>query len=207
MASSNAGCKHICTVGLSGVSWCNKETLELMALWGDRRVQEALRSSHRNVDKFKAIAHDMAPRGCKRTAVEYQNKSKALAWNRRSSCATMNVLETDQQGFSSSTSCVGSYVGMPVSSPEELHAAWISGDKFPPQMKSAPLKPIAQSLFLRTGAQWTCKTCKVKIWINHWLSLQSSLLSIVLDTYKIIKTGTNFKEKMCFSPVCLNRYW
>lgn len=64
--------------GVRGVSWRRDETLDLLALWGEQNVQEALRSCHRNIDSFEMISKEMAKRGHNRTAVECRTKAKAL---------------------------------------------------------------------------------------------------------------------------------
>ncbi|XP_015263081.1 PREDICTED: zinc finger and SCAN domain-containing protein 29-like [Gekko japonicus] len=64
--------------GVRGVSWRREETLDLLALWGEQNVQEALRSCHRNIDSFEMISKEMAKRGHNRTAVECRTKAKAL---------------------------------------------------------------------------------------------------------------------------------
>ncbi|XP_077187107.1 uncharacterized protein LOC143834291 isoform X2 [Paroedura picta] len=64
--------------GVRGVSWRRDETLDLLALWGEQNVQEALRSCHRNIDSFEMISKEMAKRGHSRTAVECRTKAKAL---------------------------------------------------------------------------------------------------------------------------------
>lgn len=64
--------------GTRGVSWREKETLDLLILWGERKVQEALSSKHTNIDIFGKIAADMARRGHQRSAEECRTKSKTL---------------------------------------------------------------------------------------------------------------------------------
>ncbi|XP_054834926.1 zinc finger and SCAN domain-containing protein 29-like isoform X2 [Eublepharis macularius] len=64
--------------GVRGVSWRRDEILDLLALWGEQNVQEALRSCHRNIDSFEMISKEMAKRGHHRSAVECRTKAKAL---------------------------------------------------------------------------------------------------------------------------------
>ncbi|XP_048345244.1 uncharacterized protein LOC125428715 [Sphaerodactylus townsendi] len=64
--------------GVRGVSWRRDETLDLLALWGEQNVQEALRSCHRNIDSFEMISKEMGKRGHNRSAVECRTKAKAL---------------------------------------------------------------------------------------------------------------------------------
>ncbi|XP_060095132.1 myb/SANT-like DNA-binding domain-containing protein 7 [Heteronotia binoei] len=64
--------------GGRGVSWRERETLDLLSFWGEEEVQEALGISHRNIDIFERIAEQMAAKGHKRTAVECRTKTKAL---------------------------------------------------------------------------------------------------------------------------------
>ncbi|XP_060098873.1 myb/SANT-like DNA-binding domain-containing protein 7 [Heteronotia binoei] len=61
-----------------GLSWRRHETLDLLAIWGERRIQIALRQSHRNIDLYEEIATEMRSRGHNRTAQECRNKTKAL---------------------------------------------------------------------------------------------------------------------------------
>ncbi|XP_062978411.1 myb/SANT-like DNA-binding domain-containing protein 7 [Elgaria multicarinata webbii] len=61
-----------------GVSWRHKETLDLLDIWGEQKIQDQLRSSHRNIDFFEYIAQEMAARGHRRTAVECRSKTKVM---------------------------------------------------------------------------------------------------------------------------------
>ncbi|XP_044282092.1 uncharacterized protein LOC123021436 isoform X3 [Varanus komodoensis] len=74
--SSNAGTSN----GRKGrgVSWRHKETLDLLDIWGEQKIQDQLRSSHRNIDFFEYIAQEMAARGHRRTAVECRSKTKVM---------------------------------------------------------------------------------------------------------------------------------
>ncbi|XP_054828121.1 myb/SANT-like DNA-binding domain-containing protein 7 [Eublepharis macularius] len=64
--------------GGRGVSWREKETLDLLEFWGEEKVQEALTNCHRNIDVFDRIAEQMVSRGHARTALECRTKTKAL---------------------------------------------------------------------------------------------------------------------------------
>ncbi|XP_054834805.1 myb/SANT-like DNA-binding domain-containing protein 7 [Eublepharis macularius] len=61
-----------------GVSWRERETLDLIDFWGEEKVQESLSMCHRNIDVFEKIAEQMAARGHKRTALECRTKTKAM---------------------------------------------------------------------------------------------------------------------------------
>nr|XP_008103863.1 PREDICTED: uncharacterized protein LOC103278042 [Anolis carolinensis]XP_008103864.1 PREDICTED: uncharacterized protein LOC103278042 [Anolis carolinensis] len=61
-----------------GVSWRHKETLDLLDIWGEQKIQDQLRASHRNIDFFEYIAQEMAVRGHRRTAVECRSKTKVM---------------------------------------------------------------------------------------------------------------------------------
>lgn len=56
----------------------HREVVELFSLWGDARVQQALRASHRTFDCFERIAEDMAEHRFTRTAQECRTKTKAM---------------------------------------------------------------------------------------------------------------------------------
>ncbi|XP_060110782.1 vomeronasal type-2 receptor 26-like [Heteronotia binoei] len=64
--------------GVRGLSWRRKETLDLLALWGEQRIQKALRQSHRNIDIYEEDAAGMRSHGHNRTAQECRNKTKSL---------------------------------------------------------------------------------------------------------------------------------
>ncbi|XP_054841854.1 uncharacterized protein LOC129340925 [Eublepharis macularius] len=59
-------------------TWREREVLDLLSFWGEEKIQEALRSSHRNLDNFEKIARQMVSRGHRRTAVECRNKTKSM---------------------------------------------------------------------------------------------------------------------------------
>ncbi|XP_042308036.1 uncharacterized protein LOC121922536 isoform X2 [Sceloporus undulatus] len=64
--------------GVRGVSWTRQETLDLISIWGEERVQQQLKESHRNIDIFENIARQMRKRAHRRTAEECRTKSKSL---------------------------------------------------------------------------------------------------------------------------------
>lgn len=55
-----------------------EETLDLIALWGERRVQEARHESHRNRDIYLEISKGMAAQGHKKNTEESRTKAKGL---------------------------------------------------------------------------------------------------------------------------------
>lgn len=61
-----------------GASWKHKEVLELLALWGDARVQIVIKASHRNFECFEELAEGMTQRGFPYIALECWTKMKAM---------------------------------------------------------------------------------------------------------------------------------
>ena len=61
-----------------GITWSHKETFDLLDIWGEKKVQEKLSTSHRNLDIFEQVAAEMGRRGHVRTAVECRNKTKTM---------------------------------------------------------------------------------------------------------------------------------
>ncbi|XP_054827122.1 myb/SANT-like DNA-binding domain-containing protein 7 [Eublepharis macularius] len=61
-----------------GIAWREREILDLLSFWGEEKIQEALKSSYRNIDYFERIAAQMALRGHKRTAMECRSKTKTM---------------------------------------------------------------------------------------------------------------------------------
>ncbi|XP_032997517.1 uncharacterized protein LOC117042136 [Lacerta agilis] len=61
-----------------GVSWRLQETLNLLDIWGEQKIQDQLRNSHQNIDFFEYIAQKMAARGHRRTALECRSKTKVM---------------------------------------------------------------------------------------------------------------------------------
>ncbi|KAL8181940.1 UNVERIFIED_CONTAM: hypothetical protein K2H54_035695 [Gekko kuhli] len=78
--------------GFRGVYWRERETLDLLSLWGAQKVQEALGSSHRNIENFERISAEMALRGHKRSAVECWTRSKTLCRGYKKAVAHNNQL-------------------------------------------------------------------------------------------------------------------
>lgn len=64
--------------GVRGMSWQKKETLDLLKLLGDRKVQQMLKNSRRNLDCFKDIAEEMAAKGHRCSAIGCHAKAKAM---------------------------------------------------------------------------------------------------------------------------------
>lgn len=58
-----------------GVSWKQEEVMDLLAIWGEWRVQMALRESHQNKDIFYDVLNGMVERGVQvyRGRMSYQN--------------------------------------------------------------------------------------------------------------------------------------
>ncbi|XP_054839890.1 myb/SANT-like DNA-binding domain-containing protein 7 [Eublepharis macularius] len=69
---------HAKSIGVRGSSWREKEILDLLSCWGEEKIQEALKSSHRNFDCFMRVAEQMALRGHKRSALECRSKTKTM---------------------------------------------------------------------------------------------------------------------------------
>ncbi|XP_061476091.1 uncharacterized protein LOC133381247 isoform X2 [Rhineura floridana] len=61
-----------------GVSWRHQEILDLLDIWGEPKIQEQLRASHRNIEAFEIIARKMSCRGHGRNAVECRSKTKCM---------------------------------------------------------------------------------------------------------------------------------
>ncbi|XP_061475308.1 myb/SANT-like DNA-binding domain-containing protein 7 isoform X2 [Rhineura floridana] len=61
-----------------GVSWRLQETLDLLDIWGEQKIQDQLRSSHQNIDFFEYIAQKMTTRRHRRTALECRSKTKVM---------------------------------------------------------------------------------------------------------------------------------
>ncbi|EMP40933.1 Zinc finger and SCAN domain-containing protein 29 [Chelonia mydas] len=59
-------------------AWSEKETLDLIAVWGEESVQAELRSSRRNADICAKIAQDMVDRGYIRDTQQCRVKIKEL---------------------------------------------------------------------------------------------------------------------------------
>lgn len=64
--------------GTSGVSWKRDETLDLLAILGEKRVQDALCSSCTIMDIFKAMAEEMDKCGNKCSVQECRTKMKQM---------------------------------------------------------------------------------------------------------------------------------
>ncbi|KAL8186163.1 UNVERIFIED_CONTAM: hypothetical protein K2H54_065597 [Gekko kuhli] len=64
--------------GVRGASWHHRETLELLALWGEAKVQQELSSSTRNIEVYRDISSGLVAKGFRRSAEECRNKTKKL---------------------------------------------------------------------------------------------------------------------------------
>lgn len=63
---------------MRGVSWRDQETVDLIVIWGDERIQIALASSHKNIKVFEKVASRMRELGYSHSAMECRMKTKAL---------------------------------------------------------------------------------------------------------------------------------
>ncbi|XP_007439118.1 zinc finger and SCAN domain-containing protein 32-like [Python bivittatus] len=61
-----------------GNTWKREETLALLEIWGEAKVQQELRFSHRNLDIFEKISQDLRTKGYHRSAFECRTKTKTL---------------------------------------------------------------------------------------------------------------------------------
>nr|XP_060643657.1 uncharacterized protein LOC132782767 [Anolis sagrei ordinatus] len=61
-----------------GIHWRFHEIKDLLDLWGEKEVQDALRAVHKNIDVFEGIAKQMRERGHSRTAEECRYKTKTM---------------------------------------------------------------------------------------------------------------------------------
>lgn len=61
-----------------GASWRREETLDLIAIWGERAIQERLSQSARNGDIYQEIAQGMAARGHSKSMEACRTKAKNL---------------------------------------------------------------------------------------------------------------------------------
>ncbi|XP_048345374.1 uncharacterized protein LOC125428779 isoform X2 [Sphaerodactylus townsendi] len=61
-----------------GVAWKERETLDLLSIWGEETIQEALANTHRNLEVYDRVAKQMSALGHKRSAVECRTKTKAM---------------------------------------------------------------------------------------------------------------------------------
>ncbi|XP_054828688.1 uncharacterized protein LOC129325148 [Eublepharis macularius] len=61
-----------------GISWRHREIMDLLHFWGEEKIQEALRNTHRNLDYFERISEQMATRGHRRSALECRSKTKTM---------------------------------------------------------------------------------------------------------------------------------
>jgi len=55
-----------------------EETLQLIEIWGDDRIQAQLEGTHRNKDVYTKIAREMSEAGFERTFQQCRDKLKKL---------------------------------------------------------------------------------------------------------------------------------
>ncbi|KAL0962925.1 hypothetical protein UPYG_G00347210 [Umbra pygmaea] len=65
-------------MGTRSVPWTDSETLALINIWGEDKMQHELRSMHRNGQLFAVISSKMAGQGFTRTAEQCQTRVKRL---------------------------------------------------------------------------------------------------------------------------------
>lgn len=68
----------ISTEGTRSVPWTDLETLTLINIWGDDKMQRELRGMHRNGHLFAVISQKMSAQGFIRTAEQCQTRVKRL---------------------------------------------------------------------------------------------------------------------------------
>ncbi|XP_025030391.1 uncharacterized protein LOC103052562 [Python bivittatus] len=61
-----------------GSTWKRAETIALLEIWGEAKIQQELRFSHRNIDIFEKIAEELRGHGYHRSATECRTKTKTL---------------------------------------------------------------------------------------------------------------------------------
>ena len=64
--------------GSSGGTWNKEETLSLIEIWGDDRIQAQLEGAHRNRNVYLKIARQMSEAGYQRTLEQCRDKIKKL---------------------------------------------------------------------------------------------------------------------------------
>jgi len=62
----------------SGSTWNKEETLRLIEIWGDDRIQAQLEGAHRNRNVYMKIAREMSEAGYQRTLEQCRDKIKKL---------------------------------------------------------------------------------------------------------------------------------
>ncbi|XP_063148749.1 uncharacterized protein LOC134489813 [Candoia aspera] len=61
-----------------GSTWKRAETIALLEIWGEAKIQQQLRFSHHNLDIFEKIAEDLRGHGYCPSATECRTKTKTL---------------------------------------------------------------------------------------------------------------------------------
>lgn len=64
--------------GTRSVPWTDLETLALINLWGESRIQQELRETHRTGHLFSIISKNMVTQGFSRTPEQCQTRLKRL---------------------------------------------------------------------------------------------------------------------------------
>ncbi|XP_029901373.1 uncharacterized protein LOC115354954 isoform X2 [Myripristis murdjan] len=82
-------------IGTRSVPWTDLETLALINIWGEDKIQEELRGMHRTGHIFSIISKQMAAQGFFRTAEQCQTRLKRLKTNFRQ-CYENNMKGQEQ---------------------------------------------------------------------------------------------------------------
>lgn len=69
--------------GVKGPPWRREETIDLLAIWGEKKMQGSLRESHRNKDIFDDVAKKMVECRAKSKSMHLAYK-RVLAHNKKS---------------------------------------------------------------------------------------------------------------------------
>lgn len=77
MASNQSSSCSVKLAGVCGISYHWKEILDLLAFWGDAKVEQILKSNCQNIDCFEEIANQLAAKGHLHSAKKYRSKAKA----------------------------------------------------------------------------------------------------------------------------------
>lgn len=86
-------------LGVRGISWCEKEAANLIAIWSNERIQDALALSHKNIKIFEKVSQQMRSLGHSHSALECWMKAKGL---RAEYCQVVNH---NQKAGNSPTTC------------------------------------------------------------------------------------------------------
>ncbi|KAL8178473.1 UNVERIFIED_CONTAM: hypothetical protein K2H54_048679 [Gekko kuhli] len=80
-----------------GLTWQDKEMLELLAIWEDLKIQEKLSHNTRNIEIFRKIPKGLAAKGIIRTADQCHSKTKDLRMKFKEAMANNEKLGTSFQ--------------------------------------------------------------------------------------------------------------